>query len=45
MQAGTGALACRVDMFLTGQSVTVLYNALTQYANWNYASTCAVITI
>ncbi|HEV2170470.1 MAG TPA: hypothetical protein VGR40_05960 [Candidatus Binatus sp.] len=42
---GTGALACRVDRILPGNSLTVSYNPSTGYATWNYAGTTAVITI
>ena len=43
--SGTGALAVRVDRILTGNSLTVLYNTITGLATWNYAGSCAIITI
>jgi hypothetical protein len=42
---GTGALACRVDAILPGNSMIVAYNGLTTRSVWNYSGTGAIITI
>ena len=45
INAGTGALACRVDRIRSGNSMIVSYNPVTGQASWNYSGTTAIITI
>jgi len=43
--AGGGALPCRINRISTGNSMIVVYNALTGAASWNYSGATAVIQI
>lgn len=45
LNAGTGALACRIDRFYASGCQIVQYNPLTGFLSWNYNGAAAVITI
>ena len=45
LAAGGGALPCKVQSVLVGNSMTVNYNSTTGGTSWNYSGTVAVIQI
>jgi hypothetical protein len=45
LEAGGGAVPCRVLEFDIGNSMTVSYNAATGYLTWDRSGSCAVILI